>query len=157
MGLTPDNINRPVDPLVAIFPNVMVNVSNVDLQPVITSSHSVTLNHTNTSQFSKQLSVAIALSQDVTISPDPLKRYCKKSSVTITTTGTWNWANSSSDTGSWADTVGANTGNAANVTANLNYVNIGNVRANNFNPTLSLSVSQQEQHLILERRHNRQR
>lgn len=140
MGLTPDNINRPVDPLVAIFPNIMVNVSNVDLQPVISSSHSVTLSHTNTSQFSKQLSVAIALSQDVTISPDPLKDTAK-SSVTITTTGTWNWANSSSDTGSWADTVGANTGNAANVTANLNYVNIGNVRANNFNPTLSLSVS----------------
>lgn len=136
MGLTPDNINRPVDPLVAIYPEVIVNVSNVDLQPVNSASHSVTLSHTDTSQSSFQEAVAVEIAASLTISLTP----SLVTGLKITNTNTWNWTNSSSNTGSWADTIGANTGNFANVTANLNYVNIGNARASNFTPTLSLAV-----------------
>jgi hypothetical protein len=136
MGLTPDNINRPVDPLVAIYPEVIVNVSNVDLQPVNSVSHSVTLSHTDTSQSSFQEAVAVEIAASLTISLTP----SLVTGLKITNTNTWNWTNSSSNTGSWADTIGANTGNAANATANLNYVNIGNARASNFTPTLSLAI-----------------
>ncbi len=139
MGLTPDNINRPVDPLVAIYPEVIVNIGSVDLQPVASVTHGVTVSHSSAIQILDQLSIAVSLSEQVALSTNPLNETAT-TSVSTTTTGTWSLTGTTTDTNSWSDTVGINTGNAANATANLNYVNIGNARASNFTPTLSLAI-----------------